>query len=125
MNDNVYLIDVLCSIGGTCAYGAKCSACAARSNGCKYYDAYAARADVLMRNGVSILPCKIGDTAYCTRTYWGQRTVTAGVISAIRYDGPEMRLVVTVHGLARGYIGEQVFLTQEEAERALQHECTV
>ena len=60
---------------------------------------------------------KVGDVAYCIRSYRGHKKIKRGIVSEIReYDG---KLGARVYGIGGGYIGENVFATQEEAEAAL------
>lgn len=64
------------------------------------------------------MPCKIGDTAWVLRKFRHERIIKKGEISEI-YFTPSMKLQVAVHGLGRGRIGKVVFLSKEEAEKAL------
>lgn len=128
MSDKAKIIDALFETGRSCACDTPCSTCEQRLNGCKYYDAYSVKADALMRNGVSILPCKIGDTAYALCNKLGTYRIAEGKITEMHYEGKEMRLVVTVYHLASSILGDRIFLTREEAEQKLQqmhHGCEV
>jgi len=70
------------------------------------------------------LPCKVGDTAYvlCTMRSVCDSTpkpaIKEGPITELRFNF-NMELLATVHNIATGVIGKTVFLTKEEAERAL------
>lgn len=60
---------------------------------------------------------KPGDVAYCIRNYRGHKKVKRGIVSEI-YEG-NGKLGARVYGIGGGYIGENVFATQKEAEAAL------
>lgn len=60
---------------------------------------------------------KVGDVAYCIRNYRGHKKVKRGIVSVIY--GVDGKLGARVYGIGGGYIGEDVFATQEEAEAAL------
>ena len=60
---------------------------------------------------------KVGDEAYCIRNYRGHKKVKRGIVSVI-YE-VHGKLGARVYGIGGGYIGEDVFATQEEAEAAL------
>ena len=63
------------------------------------------------------LPCKIGDTAYGIRRYQ-DRIVKAGTVSEM-YFNQNMELIIVIKNLCRGFWGENIFGTYEEAEAAL------
>lgn len=65
-------------------------------------------ADYLLANGVIVLPCKVGDTVYQTD---GIR-IYESKIKSIIYDTNNFAFDETA-------IGKSVFLTREEAEKAL------
>ena len=64
-------------------------------------------ADYLLKNGVVVLPCKVGDTVY-------QRD-NAGRI----YESKIKSIIYDTDGIAfdKRAIGETIFLTKEEAEK--------
>lgn len=64
------------------------------------------------------LPCKIGDTVYGIRRFHGDRIVKAGTVSEM-YFNQNMKLVIVIKNLCRGFWGENIFGTYEEAEAAL------
>ena len=64
------------------------------------------------------LPCKIGDTVYGIRRFHGDRIVKAGTVSEM-YFSQNMKLVIVIKNLCRGFWGENIFGTKEEAEAAL------
>lgn len=64
------------------------------------------------------LPCKIGDIAYGIRRYQGVRKVQSGVVSEM-YFSQKNRLIIVIKHICRGYWGENIFGSQEEAEAAL------
>ena len=69
-------------------------------------------ADDLLANGVIVPPCKVGDAVY-------QRD-TAGRI----YESKIKSIIYDTDGVAfdKRAIGETIFLTREEAEKALKEE---
>ena len=67
-------------------------------------------AEYLLENGVIVLPCKVGDTVYQTDTA-GQ--IYASTVKNIIYDTSSI-------AFDERAIGTTVFLTKEQAEKALQ-----
>lgn len=65
-------------------------------------------ADHLIENGVILPPCKVGDTVYQTDT----ERVYASNVKAIVYDTDNI-------AFDERAIGKTVFLTREDAEKAL------
>lgn len=66
-------------------------------------------AEYLLENGVIVLPCKVGDTVYQTDTA-GQ--IYASTVKNIIYDTSSI-------AFDERAIGTTVFLTKEQAEKAL------
>ena len=64
------------------------------------------------------LPCKIGDTVYGIRRYHSDRKVQSGVVSEM-YFSQKNRLIIVIKHIGRGYWGESIFGSFEEAEAAL------
>ena len=64
------------------------------------------------------LPCKIGDTVYGIRRYQGVRKVQSGIVSEM-YFSQKNRLIIVIKHVCRGYWGENIFGSLEEAEAAL------
>ena len=66
-------------------------------------------ADYLLANGVIVPPCKVGDTVY--------QIDTAGDI----YESKILKTIYDTNGIAfdERVIGKLVFLTRQEAEKAL------
>ena len=64
------------------------------------------------------LPCKIGDTVYGIRRYQGVRKVQSGIVSEM-YFSQKNRLIIVIKHICRGYWGENIFGSLEEAEAAL------
>ena len=64
------------------------------------------------------LPCKIGDTVYGIRRYSGVRKVLSGIVSEM-YFSQKNRLIIVIKHIGRGYWGESIFGSFEEAEAAL------
>lgn len=79
-------------------------------------------ADFLLANGVIVPPCKVGDTVYRTiGNYCGEK-IFEGIVAQISiYNEKETRFWVYGHpwGFGCDDIGKTVFLTREEAEKAL------
>ena len=70
------------------------------------------------------LPCRIGDAVWVIRRYQGVKHAKKGVVSEMHFISDrqsmtgDMKLLITVKNIARGYWGENIFATQEEAEKA-------
>ena len=94
-------------------------------------EAYAQLADHLISNGVIVPPCKIGDTVYMPWEWNGQKGVAClkvnfmGFITTWEcgtdFESDDIGYIKKYHG---GYFnfndfGKTVFLTREEAEKAL------
>ena len=82
-------------------------------------------ADYLLEHGVIVLPCKVGDRVY---EITGRKTVSVYKVRAIRvelfglfieWDIVEGFVWQSLSGINADEIGKTVFLTREEAERAL------
>ena len=81
-------------------------------------------ADLLLEHGVVLLPCKVGDRLY---EVTGRKTVSVYKVRAIRVELFSLFIEWDiVEGIVwkslvinAGEIGKTVFLTREEAERAL------
>ena len=82
-------------------------------------------ADLLLEHGVVLLPCKVGDRLY---EVTGRKTVSVYKVKAIRvelfslfieWDIVEGFVWQSLSGINADEIGKTVFLTREEAERAL------
>ena len=70
-------------------------------------------ADYLIEHGIIVLPCKVGDTLYCESASKGQITYL---------KAPDLEWIFE----NREIFGKEIFLTREEAERALkEHEGNV
>lgn len=63
-------------------------------------------ADYLLKHGVIVLPCKVGDTLYCESAIKGHVTYL---------KAPDLEWIFE----NREIFGKEIFLTREEAERAL------
>ena len=87
-----------------------------------YNEAQEVCTDFLLSNGVIVPPCKVGDKVYRTfGNYCGEK-IFEGVVDQISiYNNREIRFWVYGHplGFACHDIGKTVFLTREEAEKAL------
>ena len=82
-------------------------------------------ADLLLEHGVIVPPCKVGDRVY---EITGRKTVSVYKVRAIRvelfglfieWDIVEGFVWQSLSGINADEIGKTVFLTREEAERAL------
>lgn len=75
-----------------------------------------------------VLPCKVGDTVWFTRSVFRQaaESIEAVVLCAANHGGAGLTYTTrTVNGglqrkFTSGQIGKTVFLTREEAERAME-----
>lgn len=67
------------------------------------------------------LPCKIGDTVWCIRNFHGHKHAQGGTVSEM-YFARDMKLHIGVKYVGRGFWGENIFATREEAEAALRKE---
>ena len=87
-------------------------------------------ADHLLANGVIVPPCKVGDTVYYLTTVDTAKELNVseifdGVVQAIGFDGKDIWISVRyTNGLfyyhsAKDF-SKTVFLTREEAEKALE-----
>ena len=83
-------------------------------------------ADLLLEHGVVLLPCKVGDRLY---EVTGRKTVSVYKVKAIRvelfslfieWDIVEGFVWQSLSGINAGEIGKTVFLSREEAEKALE-----
>lgn len=63
-------------------------------------------ADYLLEHGVIVLPCKVGDTLYCESAIKGHVTYL---------KAPDIEWIFE----NREIFGKEIFLTREEAEKAL------
>lgn len=91
-------------------------------------------ADYLLENGVIVPPCKVGDTVY----YFSHRPFNLSVLANTIYEAHVVRIVTTNLGTSLviqihneygvtevpqiSSFGKTVFLTKEEAEKALKGE---
>lgn len=74
-------------------------------------------ADYLLANGVIVPPCKVGQTVYCIRYDKARKPFVKplGVLSVTMYGKGGFTIFTTKEDT----FGKTVFLTQEEAEKAL------
>lgn len=91
-------------------------------------------ADHLLANGVIVLPCKVGQTVYVPWRYGGGRGVAVVRVEEIKFYDSQMHYMFLIdmesdnecfNQLFGGWkieqsIGKTVFLTREEAEKALE-----
>jgi hypothetical protein len=92
----------------------------------KTYQTAANIADHLLANGVIVPPCKVGDTVY----FLPQKEILQATVTNIEvnyYTNPQMWLTIEYCLYNRNHyktridlmLGKTVFLTREEAEKAL------
>ena len=62
-----------------------------------------------------MLPCKRGDTAYRLCGPKGRRRIVERPVTSVEFNGP----VTIIHSTADDVLGKTVFLTRDEAEKAL------
>ena len=78
-------------------------------------------ADYLLENGAVALPCKLGDTVYriSTRRGTGIKYIQETTVSRIAIDNEGIWIFCTCNPIAKTVFGKTVFLTREDAEKAL------
>ena len=65
-----------------------------------------------------MVPCKIGDFVWAIRNYQGTPHPQQGKVSEM-YFTKDMKLQIVVSHICRGYWGETIFATYEEAVKAI------
>lgn len=87
-----------------------------------YGEAIEDNADYLLANGVIVPPCKVGDTCWYIRHYLKSYIIVGGVVEDAVYTvrGGWVITMEAVKNHFHGRLGETVFLTREEAEKALE-----
>ena len=78
-------------------------------------DTFEELADYLLKNNGTVLPCKIGDEVWCIRSYNGNKAHPQKGQVVGMYYADDMRLVIHVKNIGRGFWGDRVFATEEEA----------
>ena len=68
------------------------------------------------------IPCKIGDEVWGIRLYYHTKQPIKGKVSEIYFIDESMRPCIVVKGVCRGYWGEKIFATQDDAEKMLKGE---
>ena len=61
------------------------------------------------------LPCKIGDEVFCVRTYNGHKSHAQKGKVVEMYFADDMRLVIHIKHVGRGFWNDRIFATEEEA----------
>lgn len=93
-----------------------------RCDRCDYFDSMKCVdervADYLIAHGVTVLPCKLRDTAWGIKRCNLGNVVKQGEVYQM-YFGEDMRLCICVKNVCRGEWGVNVFGTKEEAEEAV------
>ena len=79
-------------------------------------------ADYLLANGVIVPPCRVGDACFYLRPYKGGKIVVEGVVDDATHtmNGGWMITVKAIKSHFRGWLGDTVFLSRKEAEKALE-----
>lgn len=82
-------------------------------------------ADHLLANGVIVPPVKIGQTVYRIRGNFGDIKIHEGFVHSIIVEADKMWFYVYGHPLhfTEDDLGKTVFLTKEQAEKALAEEA--
>lgn len=75
-------------------------------------------ADYLLEHGAIVLPCKVGDVVYEITT---SEEIKQRKVKDIIYDNDGFRLRLEPYFSYEYYLNETVFLTREEAEKALEN----
>ena len=78
-------------------------------------------ADHLIKNGVIVLPCKVGDKVYELTT---SEEIEQRKVKDIIYDNEGFRLRLEPYFSYEYYLNETVFLTHSEAVQALKERIT-
>ena len=76
-------------------------------------------ADYFLEHGVIVLPCKVGDKVYELTT---SEEIKQRKVKDIIYDNEGFRLRLEPYFSYEYYLNETVFLTREEAEKALKEQ---
>ena len=106
MTDIERLIELLGNLSISCEEKIGCINCEYNKETCCKLKR---KADYLLKNGVIVPPCKVGDKVYCIRT-WPSGRKTIHPFGAPDWDWIMEHL---------NDFGKTVFLTREEAEKAL------
>ena len=94
-----------------------------------FEEAVEINADHLLAHGVIVPPCKVGDVLFRLDKADVERPIKMGVIDEIQINkyGTAVVIVDAYLPLRRAYpsacIGKIVFLTREDAEKALEEMC--
>lgn len=114
------LVELIDKADEECKHSKSCKACSGYGKGsmCMNYHI----ADYLLANGVIVLPCNVGDTIYFETYRCGEST---GVQP---HNVAKINVVVTIERpfgsvgaeIPDWQFGKYVFLTREEAEKALE-----
>lgn len=73
--------------------------------------------DEMLKNGVIVPPCEVGDTVYYPSFY--KTAIIEGEILRIVVDDKGIMLLTNYTAFDASEFGESVFFTREEAEKAL------
>ena len=89
-------------------------------NGANLQDRIDYIADYLLENGVTVLPCKVGDMVYkISRKPQKERYIQKTEVSRVAIDADGVWIFCKCNPVSRCVFGKSVFLTKEEAEKAL------
>ena len=107
-----------------CTTGMTCATCSLEEDMLKRLAAYedlgpveelAALKEAKDDGRLVTLPCKRGDTAYRLCGPKGRRRIVERPVTSVEFNGP----VTIIHSTADDVLGKTVFLTRDEAEKAL------
>lgn len=109
------LIQLISNADEECKHSKDCKSCSGYRKGSQCMNYHIA--DYLIENGVVVLPCKVGDVVYriYTRAWIGEDVVREVVVSenGVFYIDDKGRMT------SCNKFGKTVFLTREDAEKAL------
>ena len=126
MTDRDRLIELIGQADKKCADTKQCEMCKAFGKGANCVDHNIA--DYLLANGVIVPPCKVGDTVYFDAVGYHDSAEIDGIhidaqgmsFTWVQYDvGVDITELWDEGDFDIEDIGKTVFLTKEEAERAL------
>lgn len=115
MTDRERLIELIDEFGDDIAFCDICKRPDSDCDGCRNERF----ADYLIEHGIIVLPCKVGDKVYEVTT---SEEIEQRKVKDIIYDNEGFRLRLEPYFSYEYYLNETVFLTREEAEKALK-EC--
>ena len=120
MTERERLIELLKQVKDKCKNTKQCENCVGYGKGAECVDYLIA--DTLLANGVIVSPCKKGDTMYCDGKYFADHC--EGEVMKFPVDIVRTEVCSTFRGeidmiFDFNDFGKTVFLSREEAEKAL------